>query len=122
MIIYEPNNTLHSSDSIEGAGEFGIKLEDGIPVPTYGVIAEGQYLEHVNGQEGSGIPLDTAHFALQKTITDLYTPIFSIPNSITKFRAYVWIEGQDIDSLETYSKGAGIDIALNLVKDLAGYE
>jgi hypothetical protein len=48
--------------------------------------------------------------------------MFKIPNGITKFRAYVWIEGQDIDSLETYSRGADIYVAINLIKDLAGYD
>lgn len=95
---------------------------DGAYSPTYAVIAEGTKLEHVNGQEGSGIPLDTEHFALQNTITTFDNPIFQVPNGITKVRVYVWIEGQDMDSLETYSKGAGIGIYIDLEKDLAGYE
>ncbi len=122
MVIYEPNSTFHSADSVEKLEEHGITLIDGIYSPTYAVIGEGTILEHVNGQEGSGIPLDTEHFALQKTITNFDNPIFKIPNGITKLRAYVWIEGQDMDSLETYSKGAGIGIYIDLEKDLAGYE
>jgi hypothetical protein len=122
-IIYEPKITAHSSDSIAKALEYGIVLEDGKYMPTYAVINEGEFLEHTNGQEGSGIPLDTAHFKLQDTITDsdFADPIFDIPNGITKLRVYVWIEGQDIDSLETNSKGAPIYIAINFEKDLAGY-
>ncbi|HHT38282.1 MAG TPA: hypothetical protein GXZ95_02565 [Mollicutes bacterium] len=124
MFIYEPNYRTHSEESISKAGELGITLADGDYLPTYAVIAEGKYLEHANGHEGTGIPLDTEHFALQKTIndTDFEKPVFSIPNGITKMRAYVWIEGQDIDSLETYSKGAAIYVAINFIKDLAGYE
>jgi hypothetical protein len=121
-IIYEPNSTSHSSDSIEKVKENGITIVDGVYDPTYGVISEGNYLEHLNGQEGSGIPLDTDHFALQRTITNFDKPIFQIPNGVMKLRVYVWIEGQDIDSLETYSKGAAINISINFVKDLAGYE
>jgi hypothetical protein len=121
-IIYEPNSTTHSSDSIENVGANGIVLIDGKYNPTYAVISEGNYLEHLNGQEGSGIPLDTDHFALQRTITNFDKPIFQIPNGVMKLRVYVWIEGQDIDSLETYSKGAAINISINFVKDLAGYE
>jgi hypothetical protein len=121
-IIYEPNSTTHSSDSIENVGANGIVLIDGKYNPTYAVISEGNYLEHLNGQEGSGIPLDTDHFALQHTITNFDKPIFQIPNGVMKLRVYVWIEGQDIDSLETYSKGAAINISINFVKDLAGYE
>jgi len=124
MFIYEPNSTSHSPVSIEKAAEFGIPLVDGVYTPTYGVIAEGNKLDHINGHEGTGVPLDTEHFALQKTITesDFVRPIFELPNGITKLRVYVWIEGQDVDSLETNSKGAAIYIALNFRKDLAGYE
>jgi len=121
MVIYEPNSTAHSKGSIKTAAENNITLVDGTYNPTYAIINEGNNLQHSNGQEGTGIPLDTAHFALQKTTTTFTNPIFQIPNGITKVRAYVWIEGQDIDSLETYSKGAAITIAINLIKDLSGY-
>lgn len=121
MVIYEPNSTVHSEGSIKTAKESNITLVDGTYDPTYAIINEGRNLQHSNGQEGTGIPLDTAHFALQKTITTFTNPIFQIPNGITKVRAYVWIEGQDIDSLETYSKGAAITIAINFIKDLSGY-
>lgn len=124
MVIFEPHSTSHSPASIEKATEYGVTLLDGVYFPTYAVINEGEFLEHASGHIGTGLPLDTAHFALQKTIkeSDLSKPIFQIPNGITKFRAYVWIEGQDIDSLETNSAGAAISLAINLIKDLAGYE
>jgi hypothetical protein len=122
MVIYEPNSTSHSEESIKKLNEHGIELTNGVYTPTYAVINEGQLLEHANGQAGTGIPLDTAHFALQRTITSFGKPIYKIPNGVTKLRAYVWIEGQDVDSLETYSKGAAINISINFEKDLAGYE
>lgn len=121
-LIYEPFSTLHSPMSIENAQQHGITLVDGVYSPTYAIIKEGSRLEHANGQEGSGIPLDTEHFALQRTITNFNESIYSIPNGITKLRVYVWIEGQDMDSLETSSKGANIDIVISFVKDLAGYD
>ena len=31
------------------------------------------------------------------------------------------VEGQDIDSIETQSQGANIEVSLNFYKDLAGY-
>jgi hypothetical protein len=124
MVIYEPNHLMHSQWSIDKAAEYNITLVDGVYSPTYGVINEGTFLEHTNGHEGTGIPLDTEHFALQNTIKfeDFINPIFQIPNAVTKVRVYVWIEGQDIDSLETNSKGAAIYISIDLEKDLAGYE
>ena len=121
MVIYEPNSTLHSDASIEKAVDYKITLEKDTAYPTYGVIAPGKSLVHTNGHEGTGVPLDTEHFALQSSITSFTNPIFEIPNGVTKMRVYVWIEGQDVDSLETSSKGAAISIALNLIKDLAGY-
>lgn len=121
-VIFEPNHISHSEKSVNSALEHGVTLIDGIAVPTYGVIAEGNRLRHVNGQTGTGVPLDTEHFRLQETITSFDKPIFQIPNGITKLRAYVWIEGQDMDSLETYSEGAPIYIYVNFEKDLAGYE
>lgn len=120
-IIYEPNSTLHTEISIAKAESLGITITDGFYTPTYAVIKEGQNLAHTNGHEGSGYPLDPEHFQRQETITSFENPIFQIPNGITKFRCYVWIEGQDIDSLETNSKGAAIYIAINFFKDLAGY-
>lgn len=123
MIIYEPNSTLHSNGSIKRATKHGITLVDGKYTPTYALINEGRNLELANGHDGTGIGMDSEHFALQKTISDpdFAKPIFAIPNAITKMRAYVWIEGQDVDSLETRSTGGAMSIVINLIKDLAGY-
>lgn len=122
MIIYEPNSRAHSQVSIDAAAELGIALVDGVYTPTYGVINEGKKLQHMSGH--ANFPLDTEHFALQRTIfeEDFERPIFQIPNGITKMRVYVWIEGQDVDSLETHSLGAPIFISIGLEKDLAGYD
>ncbi len=122
MLVYEPNSTMHSAKSVENIQVYGVSLADGVPSPTYAIINEGTRLEHVNGHEGTGIPLDTEHFAFQRTITNFNDPIYSIPNGISKFRVYVWIEGQDMDSLETSSKGAVVNILVSFIKDLAGYE
>ncbi len=121
-VIFEPNRVTHSETSIENAEEMGITLINGVYVPTYAVFNGGAKLEHMSGH--GGIPLNTNHFTLQRTISedDFHRPIFTIPNGITKLRVYVWIEGQDVDSLETHSVGAPIFIALGLEKDLAGYE
>lgn len=121
MVIYEPNSRNHSASSIERAGKYGVKLIDGVYTPTFAVIKSGEYLEIANGHAGSGVPADLQHFAMQETITDFENPIFEIPDGITKVRVYVWIEGQDMDSVVTNSKGAAIDISINFYKDLAGY-
>ncbi|MGI6329663.1 MAG: hypothetical protein ACOXZR_02240 [Bacilli bacterium] len=123
FVIYEPNSTSHTEISIEKAYEYyGVNLIDGIYNPTYAVIKEGDKLELANGHAETGIPLDTEHFRLQNTIKNFHNPIFQIPHGITKLRIYVWIEGQDLDSLETNSKGATLDLGIDFVKDLAGYD
>ena len=123
-VIYEPNSKKHNEESIEAASELGIYIEDNTYVPTYGVIAEGDYLNHKSGFLNSGVDLDTEHFALQHTIfeNDFADPIFQIPNGYTKLRVYLWIEGQDVDALEVHSEGAPVALSLDLEKDLAGYE
>lgn len=125
MVIYEPNSKSHTQASIEAIGErYGIELIDGQYYPSYGIIKEGKNLQHMNGHPGTGIPLDTEHFALQQTIfeEDFERPIFQVPNGITKMRVYVWIEGQDLDSLETNSQGSAVYISIDFEKDMAGYE
>ena len=123
-LIYEPNNTKHNQESIDAAAALGISLVDNTYVPTYGVIAEGDHLNHKSGFINSGVDLDTEHFALQHTIfeSDFVNPIFQVPNGITKARVYVWIEGQDVDALEVHSEGAPVALNLDLEKDLAGYD
>ena len=123
-LIYEPNSTSHNEESIEAAAALGITIEDNTYVPTYGVVAEGDHLDHKSGFVNSGVNLDTEHFALQHTIfeSDFSKPIFQVPNGITKARIYIWIEGQDVDALEVHSEGAPVALNLDLEKDLAGYE
>ena len=123
-IIYEPNHTLHSEYSIALAKRIGVDLVDGEYVPTYGIIKEGKYLEHRRSYHNTGLEIDSEHFAIQETIKydDLIDPIFQIPNGITKLRIYIWVEGQDIDSLETSSAGSPIYLSIDLEKDLSGYE
>lgn len=121
-IIYEPNSLEHSDLSIERAKKFGINLKKGNSFPTYAYIKAGGPFEIADTVSGS-VALDYNYFKLQKTITedDFDRPLFSIPNGITKLRVYVWLEGQDIDSLETDSEGAEVSISISFVKDTQGY-
>ncbi|MDD4188124.1 MAG: hypothetical protein PHX04_05165 [Bacilli bacterium] len=122
MLIYEPYSKSHSEASIETALNYGVQMLDGIETPTYGIIAEGTRLEHTNGHFGTGLPLNTTYFKLQETVKDFTKPVFKVPNAITKARVYIWIEGQDIDSLETNSKGTDLIVSIDFEKDMAGYE
>lgn len=122
-IIFEPNSKAHSELSIERATKYGVNLIDGQEFPTYAFTRAGGPIFVANTVSGSP-NLDPNYFELQETMTDddFEKPLFTVPNGITKTRVYVWIEGQDIDSLETDSDGAEIYISLNFLKDTQGYE
>lgn len=118
MIIYEPNSTSHTELSINKAKKYGIRLIDGQYFPTYAITGKIDFFEISNAVLGN----PTENFQLQETRISIEKPIFEIPDGVTKVRVYVWIEGQDIDSLETRSDGADVSIVINLIKDTAGYD
>lgn len=121
--IFEPFSKVHNNFSIEKAAKYGINLNDGEYFPTYASIKEGGPIFLEDAVSGS-TNLDLTYFGLQNTITeaDFDKPLFQIPYGITKVRVYVWVEGQDIDSLETDSEGAEISISISFAKDTFGYE
>ena len=121
-IIYEPNSTNHTSLSIERAQKYGVNLVNGQRFPTYAFSRAGGPIYVENSVSGSP-NLDPNYFTLQNTITEnnFEEPLFDLPNGVTKMRVYLWIEGQDIDSLETDSTGADLSISISFVKDQAGY-
>ncbi len=121
-IIYEPNSNAHTDLSIERAKKYGVNLVNGESFPTYASIRDGGPI-YVNNTVSGTANIDSSYFALQNTRKDgaLGETLFEIPDGITKARVYVWVEGQDIDSLETDSIGAEISISINFVKDTAGY-
>ena len=121
-VIFEPNSTIHSDLSIERAKKFGINLKDGKEFPTFAYKRAGGPFEIADTISGS-VALNYDYFELQETLTDdaFTKSLFPIPNGITKMRVYVWLEGQDIDSLETDSQGAEVSISISFIKDTQGY-
>lgn len=122
-IIFEPNSEKHTDLSIERAMKYDINLINGHRFPTYAMIKEGGPLYVKDNVSGSPT-LDLNYFALQNTIheEDFERPLFEIPDGITKARIYLWVEGQDIDSLETDSEGAELFVDINFTKDTVGYD
>ena len=118
MVIYEPNAVNHTELSIERAKKYGVNLLDGQYFPTYAIENEMNFYDMSQLFNGN-ISKD---FDLQITRVDITRPIFELPDGITKIRVYVWLEGQDIDSLETRSEGADVSVIINLIKDTAGYD
>lgn len=122
-VIYEPNSTKHTDLAIERAKKVGVNLVNGTYFPTYAFNKEAGPLYLKNIVSGSS-NMATEYLQLQETITDedLNKPIFTIPSGITKARIYIWIEGQDIDSLETDSEGTDVDVTVSFYKDTQGYD
>ena len=122
MVIYEPHSTNHTALSITRAKKFDVYLEDGVRFPTFAFKKEGGPIYIKNAVSGSPF-LDPNFFVYQETIKeeDLVRPIFELPDGITKVRVYLWVEGQDIDSLETNSHGAELAVSIDLSKDTHGY-
>ena len=120
--MYEPNSKNHTALSIERAAKHDVELVYGINYPTYAYKKAVSKLYIKDSLPGSN--LDPEVFKLQETRddNDFDTPIFTIPDGITKARIYVWIEGQDVDSLETDSKGAKVEIGLDFTKDTEGWD
>ena len=122
-IIFEPFKLQHTDMAIDNAAKYGIKVVNGEEFPTYAnvnVVNKKPIEDTIYGSD----TLDTNNFKLQETITELdfYDALFTVPDGYTKARIYVWIEGQDIDSLETLSSGTDVDISVNFVKDTLGYD
>ena len=55
----------------------------------------------------------------EKSLTGVNRPTFITlaPNSITKVRVYIWIEGQDVDNYDFASLGKKISVAFGLSKE-----
>jgi hypothetical protein len=91
------------------------------PSTTPGMISGGTFFDAASGrmlQTGSKASPGKSYYLLQRA--PMYQ--FEIPNGITKARVYVWIEGQDVDSLETDSEGAEVEIGIDFTKDTAGWD
>ena len=122
-LIYEPYSTAHTNLSIERASKYGVNLVDGEYFDTYAFQRPGGPIYVENTVSGSP-NLDLTYFQLQETMTENESdqPLFTVPNGITKTRIYLWVEGQDIDSLETDSSGADLEVSIGFIKDVTGYD
>ena len=122
-VIFEPNSKAHTMLSRERAAKYNLDLKDNEEFPTFAMTNAGGPIYVEDNISGSS-KIDYNYFSLQNTIKerDFDKPLFTIPDGITKARVYLWIEGQDIDSLETDSTGAEIYVDINFIKDTSGYQ
>ena len=110
-------------------------LTDGLYVQTNAISGVIDYKDQVDVYDGSDYNgytasiSDTAQagklFAYdyftdsEKSLTGVNRPTFITlaPNSITKVRVYIWIEGQDVDNYDFASLGKKISVAFGLSKE-----
>ena len=119
-MIYEPYSTSHNETAIENAADANVDLVNGEYFPTYAIKQEAKFVPLYSGYSDK-YPIDEIYYKEQETFTELNEKMFEIPHGIMKMKVYIWMEGQDIDSLYTVSNGDTLSIDLQFHKDNAGY-
>ena len=120
QFIYEPSTT-HTDGAIQMLKKRGIEMKNDSVIPTYAVYKEGDKINLWSGVYGSKVDFDNNYFAYQNTITNLDNPIFELPSGISKYRIYIWVEGEDVDVIKTSSPGYRLIFGIDFEKDTAGY-
>lgn len=141
--IWEPNDTKHDTNLTTyfskvckkktGPGEYTEEpcdtVNDGTATATYVVKEEISSSDNVDVYDGlndySGSTklekVDTFTDTM-KNLTEQNRPTFFklAPNSITKIRVYVYLEGQDVDNYDLISLGKKISVQFGFTKDQMG--
>lgn len=128
-------NDVTVSDSYDTAVACGT-VADGTRYKTYAISGVIDYKDNVNVYDGADYNTSTDTIATTPTIGklmsyDYFTDsahkdvkgvdrpqlISLAPNSITKVRVYIWIEGQDVDNYDFASLGKQISVAFGFSKE-----
>ncbi len=123
-------------DTASYEGTCGVVNND-TAYPTYAIakeIADGTTVDVYDGEAYNGYKTtstgDEAYLKAYDTFTDeekkqsgtQRSEFFTLaPNSITKIRVYIYIEGQDIDNYDLASIGKKISVAFGFTKDRFDY-
>lgn len=113
-LIWEVNNNAHTGAAITNAQTYGLTIDDNDVIPSYyGVSSEFAGVALNNKDEGkfaevtpwlsSGVAGTNAKFA-------------DLTSGITKYRVYMWVEGQDVDC-ENSASGRSIKFDLGFTLD-----
>ena len=110
-------------------------ISDGVAYPTYaisGVIGYENQVDVYDGAEYNGYTASISQTAADGKLMKVSTFTDSMkmetgndreelltlaPNSITKVRVYIWIEGQDVDNYDFASLGKKISVAFGFTKE-----
>lgn len=120
QFIYEPN-TNHTDGTIELLKGRQINISHDSVIPTYAVYNEGDRVNLWSGVYNSKAGFNNGIFSFQNTITNLNNSVFELPSGISKFRIYIWVEGEDVDVIKTESPGYRLIFGIKFEKDTAGY-
>ena len=119
-------STITDPDSFDGSGTCGT-LVDGLHYPTYAVnapISSAAEVDVYDGGEYNSYTSSTLTSVGTFTDSDKLLrgmerpPLMTLaPNSITKVRVYIWIEGQDIDNYDFAAIGKMVTINFGFAKE-----
>ena len=119
VYIWEPNAEAHTGAAIKHASDtYGIQdAGSKANIPYNGVIAEFNKDADValNNTDSSKFKPMTGLIYTASTNTS-YTKYFRLAQGITKFRVYIWVEGQDIDC-ENDASGSKVSYNIQLSMD-----
>ena len=119
----------------ESFGEACKTLKDGMYVQTNAISGTIDYTDQVDVYDGTDYNGYTDSISTkaedgklyaydyftdtEKALTGVDRPTFITlaPNSITKVRVYIWIEGQDVDNYDFASLGKKISVAFGFTKE-----
>ena len=118
--IYEPS-VKHTDGTIKMLESRGISIKKDSIIPTYAVYREADKVNLWSGIYNSKLDFNDNTFAFQNTITDLSNSVFELPSGISKYRIYIWVEGEDVDVIKTSSPGYRLIFGIDFRKDNAGY-
>ena len=121
VYLWEPNYDVHTAAGVANARDVYNKTTTetgGSLLPYSGIIADIPSSSDVLLGEATA----TAHDTLFKDVTptyktvagfDKYVQIFTLTGGITKYRIYMWVEGQDVDC-ENNASGGSITFDLQI--------
>ena len=127
-VIWEPNHLDHTATALANTTRTITMDEDTgkaeAAVPTFGVIYAASEVTVANtdaAEATSGITAAqtvlTPTYDETGTSADIALTDVTLPqNTITKVRTYIWIEGQDVDCINTASMGGMLQVKLKLDK------
>ncbi len=121
-IIWEPNSDTHTPIVIsQVAPEYGVTIGNSATTPdTYtnytgvnkAITTAVDLKELVNGTNTTDATAVTPNIRTTANNTT-YNSIFTLQQGVTKFRVYMWVEGQDIDC-ENNATGSDISYTIQL--------